>query len=253
LLLPNDRFGHSRNPAPAYDPTIPEALAHILDKVKEAVSWGYDLVKHDYTTFELFGRWGFQMGAQPAAPGWNFHDQGKTNAEIVRELYANIRRAAGDAMLIGCNTIGHLGAGLFEIQRSGDDTSGKEWERTRRMGVNTLAYRLPQHRTFFVLDADCVPITTATPWEKNKQWLDLIARSGTALFVSPEPRAIGAEQRQALKEAFEIAASGPTGARPRDWQLCTTPEDWEFRTQAGGLERKRYDWCSPSGAWPYQV
>ena len=253
LLLPNERFGHSRNAAPAYDPTIPEALAHILDKVKEAVSWGYDLVKHDYTTFELFGRWGFQMGAQPAAPGWNFHDQGKTNAEIVRELYANIRRAAGDAMLIGCNTIGHLGAGLFEIQRSGDDTSGKEWERTRRMGVNTLAYRLPQHRTFFVLDADCVPITTATPWEKNKQWLDLIARSGTALFVSPEPRAIGAEQRQALKEAFEIAASGPTGARPRDWQLCTTPEDWEFRTQAGGLERKRYDWCSPSGAWPYQV
>jgi len=114
-------------------------------------------------------------------------------------------------MLIGCNTIGHLAAGLFEIQRTGDDTSGKEWERTRRMGVNTLAYRLPQHGAFFVMDGDCVPITTATPWEKNKQWLDLIARSGTALFVSPEPRAIGPEQRQALKEAFEVAASKPTG------------------------------------------
>jgi alpha-galactosidase len=253
LLLPNERFGHSRNPARACDPTIPEALAYILDKVKDAVSWGYDLIKHDYSTFELFGRWGFQMGAQVAVAGWNFHDRSKTSAEIVRELYANIRRAAGNAMLIGCNTIGHLGAGLFQIQRTGDDTSGTEWERTRRMGVNTLAYRLPQHRTFFVMDADCVPITTATPWEKNRQWLDLIARSGTALFVSPEPRAIGDEQRQALREAFEIAASGPTGARPRDWQLCTTPEDWEFRTQAGGPERKRYDWYSPSGAWPYHV
>ena len=214
---------------------------------------GYELIKHDYTTFELFGRWGFQMDAQPAVPGWNFHDRTKTSAEIVRELYTDIRRAAGDAMLIGCNTIGHLAAGLFEIQRTGDDTSGKEWERTRRMGVNTLAYRLPQHGAFFVMDGDCVPITTATPWEKNKQWLDLIARSGTALFVSPEPRAIGPEQRQALKEAFEVAASKPTGARSRDWQLSTTPADWEFQTQHGGGERKQYDWYSPSGAWPYQV
>jgi len=253
LLLPEARFGQTRNAPPAYDPTIPEALAYILDKVKQAVSWRYELIKHDYTTFELFGRWGFQMGAQVAVPGWTFHDRSQTNAEIVRQLYTNIRRAAGDFILIGCNTIGHLAAGLFEIQRAGDDTSGKEWERTRRMGVNTLAYRLPQHRTFFIMDADCVPITTATPWKKTQEWLDLIARSGTALFVSPEPQVIGGEQRQALKEAFQIAASEPTGARPLDWQLCTTPADWEFGTEAGGRERKRYDWYSPSGAWPYQV
>jgi alpha-galactosidase len=253
LLLPNERFAHAGNASPAYDPTIPEALAYILDKVKEAVSWRYELIKHDYTTFELFGRWGFQMGAQVAIPGWTFHERSKTNAEIVRELYTNIRRAAGETILIGCNTIGHLAAGLFEIQRTGDDTSGKEWERTRRMGVNTLAYRLPQHRTLFIMDADCVPITTATSWGKNKEWLDLIARSGTALFVSPEPQAIGGEQRQALKDAFQIAASEPTGARPSDWQLCTTPAEWEFRTKAGVLERKRYDWYSLSGAWPYEV
>ena len=253
LLLPNERFGRTANALPAYDPTIPEALASILDKIKDALSWGYELIKHDYTTFELFGRWGFQMGAQLAIPGWTFHDRSKTNAEIVRELYTEFRRAAGEAILIGCNTVGHLAAGLFEIQRTGDDTSGKEWERTRRMGLNTLAYRLPQHRTFFIMDADCVPITTATPWEKNKQWLDLVARSGTALFVSPEPQAMGGEQRQALKEAFQMAASHPTGARPLDWQLCTTPADWEFRRQIGGRERKRYDWYSPSGASPYQV
>ena len=60
--------------------------------------------------------------------------------------------------------MGHLGAGLFEIQRTGDDTSGHVWERTRRMGVNTLAYRLPQHGTFFVIDADCAAHTSQTPW-----------------------------------------------------------------------------------------
>ena len=79
----------------------------------------------------------------------------------MRELYAAIREAAGPSVVIGCNTIGHLGAGFFELQRTGDDTSGREWERTRKMGVNTMAFRLPQHGTFFAADADCAPITTA--------------------------------------------------------------------------------------------
>ena len=37
--------------------------------------------------------------------------------------------------------------------RTGDDTSGRIWERTRRMGVNTLAFRLPQHNAFYHIDA----------------------------------------------------------------------------------------------------
>ena len=48
-------------------------------------------------------------------------------------------------------------------------TSGVEWERTRNMGVNTLAFRLPQHRAFFDMDADCVGITGKIDWNKNRQ------------------------------------------------------------------------------------
>lgn len=87
-------------------------------------------------------------------------------------------------MIIGCNTIGHLGAGLMHLNRTGDDTSGRIWERTRRMGVNTLAFRLPQHNTFYHIDADCVGIFGMIPWEKNRQWADVLAKSGTPLFVS---------------------------------------------------------------------
>jgi alpha-galactosidase len=284
LLLPKERFRANRRAALAYDPTIPEALECVLGKVKEATAWGYELVKHDYTTYELFGQWGFEMKAQPTLPDWSFHDRSRTNAEIVRELYAGIRRAAGDrTILIGCNTIGHLAAGLFEVQRTGDDTSGRNWERTRRMGVNTLACRLPQHRTFFLLDADCVPITTATPWSCNKQWLDLVARSGTVLLVSPEPAAIGDEQRQALREAFQIVQSAGDDVRPLDWQATTTPSRWEFgppslapthgelrrghavaaqtsmrAAEAGdrrgqGRVQRKYDWYQQTGAWPYDV
>lgn len=78
--------------------------------------------------------------------GWHFYNQGLTSAEAVKLLYGAIYDAAEEsgAVLIGCNTIGHLGAGLMHVSRTGDDTSGFTWERTRRMGINSPAFRLPQ-------------------------------------------------------------------------------------------------------------
>ena len=166
-LLPMSRFGprHGGTEGAAYDPTVPEGRAAALAVVREARGWGYRLIKHDFTTWELLGQWGFQMGASPTRDGWSFHDRSQTNAEIIAALYWDIRVAAGDdRIVLGCNTVGHLAAGTFDAQRTGDDVSGKDWERTRRMGVNTLAFRLPQHGRFFSVDADCVPITAAISW-----------------------------------------------------------------------------------------
>jgi alpha-galactosidase len=251
LLLPDLRFGLQKQWAKelAYDPTIPDALQLILAKVTEVVDFGCELVKHDYSTYDLLGRWGFEMGASTTTPGWNLHDRSRTNAEVIRELYQAIRRAAGERiLLLGCNTVGHLGAGTFEAQRTGDDTSGEHWERTRKMGVNTLAFRLPQHGTFFAVDPDCVGITPAIPWEYNRQWLDVVARSGGTLFVSPDPRATGPEQKAAMVEAFRIAASGGSGAIAMDWLETTSPEHWG---RPGSPDDVRYKWCSVDGADPF--
>jgi alpha-galactosidase len=251
LLLPDARFGDrtSRKAELAFDPTIPEALQRVIDKVTQATQWGYELIKHDYSTYDLLGRWGFEMQAQPALPGWGFYDRSRTTAEIISALYEAIRQTAGHrTLLIGCNTIGHLAAGIFDAQRTGDDVSGQVWERTRRMGVNTLAFRLPQHRTFFALDADCVPITTATPWPCNREWLDLLARSGTVLLVSVQPTAIGPEQRDAVRAAFEIAVSG-SETIAANWQSNSTPDHWQFRPAV----RKAYDWYQGTGAWPFRI
>src|SRR6202000_985377 len=126
-------------------------------------------------TYELLGQWGNEMGASPALHDWSFHDRSLTNAEIVLNLSRSIRKHAGEtAWIIGCNTVGHLSAGIFEANRTGDDVSGRLWERTRRMGVNTLAFRLPQNKTFFLQDADCVPVTRAVGWRETAQWLDLV-------------------------------------------------------------------------------
>jgi alpha-galactosidase len=220
------------------DPSVPEVLELVREDIRRLTLWGYRMIKHDFTTFDITGKWGFQMGSEVTRNGWAFADRTRTTAEIIRDLYTTIREAAGDAYLIGCNTIGHLGAGLFELQRTGDDTSGRHWERTRKMGVNTLAFRQPQHNAFFAADADCVGLTEHIPWDLNRQWLDVLARSGTALFVSAEPAiARQIDQRAALTEAFARAAVPQPLAIPLDWQETTCPRRWKF-----GDEEISYDW-----------
>jgi alpha-galactosidase len=221
----------------ALDPSIPEALAYMGESVATIRGWGYELIKHDFSTFDLTGRWGFAMGPEITDRGWHFHDRGKTNAEIILDLYRAIRRSAGDAVLIGCDTIGHLAAGLVEAQRIGDDTSGREWARTRKMGVNTLAFRMAQHNTFFAADADCVPITRDIPWNLTRQWLDLVARSGTALFISADPAAVQPEHKPALEAALAAASRPQEVGVPLDWMDTTIPEHWRLN----GKE-VRYNW-----------
>ncbi len=65
LLLSPQRFGNrtARAQEKAFDPTIPEALEHVLEKVRQVASWGFELIKHDYSTYDLLGQWGFEMGA----------------------------------------------------------------------------------------------------------------------------------------------------------------------------------------------
>lgn len=255
LLLSTRRFGERKERASelAYDPTHPEAREKIGDKMRQAVGWGYEMVKHDFSTYDLLGQWGFEMGPQPSVPGWSLYDRTRTNAEVIADLYALLRAAAGDAVLLdGCNTIGHLGQGVFDLQRAGDDTSGHQWERTRRMGVNTLAFRLPQHESFFVVDPDLVGITDAVPWELNRQWLDLVAHTGTATLVSVAPSQRGPEQRAALREAFQMAVARGTGLRPVDWMENSTPELWRAASsRTAGIKDKQYQWSGQVGASPF--
>jgi alpha-galactosidase len=256
LLLPAARFGKlsERARESAFDPTIPEALFLITDKVKAPATWGYELIKHDFSTYDLLGKWGNEMGPEPTSAGWNLHDRTRTNAEVILALYRALRKTAGESVLLtGCNTVGHLGAGIFESQRTGDDTSGRDWERTRRMGVNTVAYRLPQNNTFFAMDPDCVGITPAIPWELNRQWMQLIATSGAVLFISPEPSATGAPQREAIKEAFHLAASGSIRATPENWFRDSTPESWIVSANGSPGRPSQYRWSGDAGCSPFGV
>lgn len=108
--------------------------------------------------------------------------------------------------------------------------------------MNTLAFRNVQHANFFAVDADCVGLTRAIPWERNKQWLDLLSRNGTPLFAAVAPDAVAAEQRKGLREAFARAAITQPIAERLDWLETTTPERWRI-----GGETIRYDWYGSKG------
>jgi alpha-galactosidase len=110
------------------------------------------------------------------------------------------------------------------------------------MGVNTLAYRLPQHKAFFDIDADCVGITENIPWEENKRFLDLLANSGTPLFISADPKAVTEEMKKDLRIAFQKAAQQKDELLPMDWMTTTIPEEYLING-----ERKGYQWVSKLG------
>ncbi|SDX73788.1 alpha-galactosidase [Paenibacillus sp. CF384] len=220
------RYKEASTGSSVLDPSIPDVLAHIRESVERMVGYGFDMLKHDFTTYDMLGQWGFTMKSKPHALPYAFHDRSKTTAEITLALYRTIAEASGQADIIGCNTFSHLSAGLFEIQRTGDDTSGRWWERTRYMGVNTMAFRMAQHGTFYSHDADCLGLTKDVPWSYNREWLRLLAGSGTPLFVSADPAIVTKEQELELRAAFELAAQPLPVGEPLDWLRTTCPSCW---------------------------
>lgn len=231
------------------DPTNPEALNYIKEDIKRICNWGYTLIKHDFSTFDLFGKWGFQMSPLVTDDGWHFYDDSLTSAEVVKLLYkaildASVEASNGETLILGCNTIGHLGAGYMHINRTGDDTSGVDWERTRFMGVNTLAFRLPQHGKFYEIDADCVGIDGGISWSMNKQWTDVLAQSGTPLFVSVRPNILDETEKQELHEILKVASKQEHHVIPVDWEETTCPEHWQDKDH--DIDCK-YQWFEETG------
>lgn len=210
----------------ALDPSNPEVINYIKDCIKRIVDWGFKLIKYDFVTYDIFLKWGFECDSFLADDGWSFYDTSKTTAEIIIELYTAIREAAGDTVLIGCNAVSHLCAGLVELNRTGDDTSGKEWARTLKMGVNTLAFRSPQNKAFYMADADCAGITNNIPFHLNQKWLYALAVSGSPMFVSISPNTVDENIIGDVYQALIRNSVQKDNLVPLDWMETKTPSRW---------------------------
>ncbi len=209
------------------DASHPDTLKYVENLITTICDWGYTLIKHDFSTFDMLGFWGFERPREFVKDGWCFYNRNKTTAEVILDFYRVIYNASkGRAIILGCNVIGHLAAGLVHLNRTGDDTSGKEWERVRKYGVNALAFRMLHHEAFFLADADCVGIMGEIDWNMNREWLSAVACSGTPLFVSPKPGVMNESELCELKEAYRINSLQTDTLIPLDWMENAIPEKW---------------------------
>ena len=234
-----------------FDPTVPEVKKRIFEDVKRFREWGFKLVKSDYITYDFCGQYMHNVRdiAHIMPDGLRWRDESRTTAEVMLDIYRTIREAAGDGMVvIGCNAVNHFVPGLFEIQRTGRDTSGWSWQKTAECGVNALGMRSFMNGTFYAADPDCVGLAKegAVPWGKNREWLDAIARSKSPLFISWKRSLATPEVRAAFREAFaEVCRPGKAG-EPIDWQAEELPSKWKFETG-----EKSYDWFSAGSLGSY--
>lgn len=224
------------------DPSVPETLEHIKGIIKKVTGWGYELIKHDFTHFDLFNANGYDNPMFVTDNGWHFRDRSRTSAEITLDLYRAILEAAGDAIVLACATPSHLTAGLAHLSRTGFDTSGRHFERTRISGVNTLAFRLPQNSTFYMVDADCYCHTGRVPWKLNREWLRLLADSGTTLFLSVDPDRVNDEEFYEMRRALIKNAVENVECIPLDWMENMNPEIFLVNG-----EKTVYEWYAEEG------
>ena len=101
---------------------------------------------------------------------------------------------------------------------------------------------MPQHGIFFDADADCVGIMGKIPWEWNRKWTELLALSGTSLFLSVKPGLPAKEEEKELSDFLEIASRRHQPAKPMDWEETSCPSHWE--TEYG---LKKYNWYQQTG------
>ena len=227
------------------DPSRDEVITYVRDMICRLRKWGYRLIKYDFTVYDMFGAYGSTMTTHVAENGWSFADRSRTSAEIAISLYRSILESAGDGcIIIACNTLSHLTAGLAHLMRTGFDTSGRHFERTRICGVNALAFRMMQNGTFYMCDADCCSHTGRIDWERNREWLRALSESGTPLFVSIDPRKTGEHVAEDIRRALKLAASGVASDSmvPIDWMDSVCPERFEV---CG--EERTYDWYGDVG------
>ena len=227
-----------------FDPTLPEVKKRIFDDVTRFRKWGFRMIKPDYITYDLiddgFSEWAVADYSRICDDRIRWRDRSRTTAEVMLDIYRTIRRAAGaDMVVIGCNAVNHFAAGLFELQRTGFDTSGKDWKKTVRCGVNAIGMRNMMNGTFYAADPDCIGLVAEgdIPWEKNRLWLDLIARSKSPLFVSWKRSLANDAIRAAFSRAFAIVCQPGDAGEPLDWQENKIPRKWRF---ADG--EAEYDW-----------
>ena len=224
------------------DPTHPYTLQRVQEDAARIHSWGFRLLKHDFTTYDLLGlglMTASQHGVQIMADNRRLYDTTRPLAMVIKDLYRAIQAGMGTDPVIGCCTIGHLVAGIHAIQRVGGDTSGRCYEWTVRNGVNSMM-RLPQNDAFFRIDPDCAAFTSKVPAEINLDFLEMCAITGVTALASVTPGILTREEMSRIQKIYAIADKNEYRCGIINFEKTSLPESFE-----GKGCRREFDWSAP--------
>ena len=219
------------------DPSHPYTLERVRSDAAKIRSWGFDLIKHDFSTMDYFG------AAPLTAENSNAnlykrqnppYDYTKTNATIIKNFYKAIQAGAGDADVIGCNTVSHLTAGIHSTYRTGNDTSGRSFEWSRRFGVNSVM-RLPLNDTVYKVDPDCAAFTERVDPELNLDYLEMCALTGMTTLASVTPGILTDKQMERINSIYLLADKDEARYGIKNYDKIANPET--FVSEDGKTER----------------
>ena len=223
------------------DPSHPYTLERVRKDAATLRGWGYDLIKHDFSTMDFFGaapltayKCSYELYKRQKQP----FDKTKTNAMIIKELYKAIQDGAGETDVIACNAIGHLCAGIHTIYRTGDDTSGRSFEWTVRNGLNTTM-RLPLNDTLYRADPDCAAFTETVDASFNLDFLEMCALTGMTTLASVTPGILNDSEMKRINEIFRIADGDKCRYGIKNYDKISTP--YIFVSEDGSQQRE-FDW-----------
>ena len=226
------------------DPTHPWTIEKIYQDTAMIRSWGYELIKHDFSACDLTGLapvTGEKQDYQLFAADRKFYDRTKTSATVLKNLYQTIQDAANGADVIGCNVFGHLSAGIHSVQRTGGDTSGRAYEWTKRDGVNTVM-RLPTNNIFYNVDPDCAAFTNQVPTDINLDFLEMCAYTGMATLASVTPGCLNDAEMQRINKIYKTADANEHALGIANYDKTAEPEIF---VSEDGKTQKHFDWTKP--------
>lgn len=223
------------------DPSHPYTLERVERDAALIRSWGFDLIKHDFSTIDITGNHpltGMRHTANICTGDRNFFDNTKTTATIIKNFYKAVQTGAAGADVIGCNTISHLTAGIHSVYRVGDDTSGRSFEWTRRNGTNSVM-RLPLNDAFYRVDPDCAAFTDKVDAELNLDYLEMCAVTGMTTLASVTPDILDEKQLKRINEIYRIADKDDKRYGIVNYDRVANPEIF---ASEDGKEYVEYDW-----------
>ena len=223
------------------DASHPFTLEKVERDAAAIRSWGFDLIKHDFTTIDITGKSPFastNATKELCVREGTFVDNTKTTATVIKNLYKAIQRGAGDADVIGCNTISHLTAGIHTAYRVGNDTSGRSFEWTRRNGVNSVM-RLPLNDVFYNVDPDCAAFTARVDAELNLDFLEMCAITGMTALASVTPGILNEKQMARINEIYKIADQNTLRYKIANYDKNSNPE---LFVSEDGSKTREFNW-----------